>query len=170
MWRGYDAIDGLDQNVSLATVLGLGLAEGGMAGEAELRISDPENGIEMTLDDAALSTLDQQSFETSTIWTDRVQQFAGPSLLAILNHAGITEGTVRLEAANDYAITIPVAELSETAPIVANRIDGEAFSLRQKGPLWVAYPYDSKDAFQSEEVYARSIWQLVAVERVAPAP
>jgi hypothetical protein len=33
-------------------------------------------------------------------------------------------------------------------------------SLREKGPLWVIYPYDSDPAYRTEETYSRSIWQL----------
>lgn len=39
-------------------------------------------------------------------------------------------------------------------------------SVRDKGPLWVIYPYDSDPALQSEVTYARSIWQLVRIEAV----
>jgi hypothetical protein len=37
-------------------------------------------------------------------------------------------------------------------------------SMRNKGPLWLVYPYDSNVALQTEAVYARSIWQLVRIE------
>jgi len=32
--------------------------------------------------------------------------------------------------------------------------------LREKGPLWVIYPYDSDAKFRTEVIYSRSIWQL----------
>jgi len=33
-------------------------------------------------------------------------------------------------------------------------------SVREKGPLWVIYPYDSDAKFRTEVIYSRSIWQL----------
>jgi hypothetical protein len=36
--------------------------------------------------------------------------------------------------------------------------------VRDKGPLWVVYPYDSKPDYQSELIYVRSIWQLAQME------
>ncbi|MEC8574513.1 MAG: oxidoreductase, partial [Pseudomonadota bacterium] len=33
-------------------------------------------------------------------------------------------------------------------------------SLRDKGPLWIVYPFDSDPAYQTEAIYSRSIWQL----------
>jgi hypothetical protein len=38
-------------------------------------------------------------------------------------------------------------------------------SVRDKGPLWVIYPYDSDD-YRSEVIYSRSIWQLDRLEVV----
>jgi hypothetical protein len=37
-------------------------------------------------------------------------------------------------------------------------------SVRDKGPLWVIYPYDAVPEYKSERIYARSIWQLVSIE------
>jgi hypothetical protein len=33
-------------------------------------------------------------------------------------------------------------------------------SVREKGPIWMIFPYDSVEAFRTEQTYARSIWQL----------
>jgi hypothetical protein len=40
-------------------------------------------------------------------------------------------------------------------------------SVRDKGPLWLVYPYDSAAKYQSEVVFSRSIWQLNRLE-IAP--
>jgi hypothetical protein len=36
--------------------------------------------------------------------------------------------------------------------------------VRDKGPLWLVYPYDSVSAYQTEVIYARSIWQVKQME------
>jgi hypothetical protein len=33
-------------------------------------------------------------------------------------------------------------------------------TVREKGPLWIVYPYDKNEKFQTEEIYARSVWSL----------
>ena len=33
-------------------------------------------------------------------------------------------------------------------------------SLRDKGPLWVVFPYDASEEFRRDEIYAQSIWQV----------
>jgi hypothetical protein len=69
-------------------------------------------------------------------------------------------------AINDYSVEIPLSDAVKGGPIIAYSIDGKEMSLRDKGPLWVIYPYDSNSDFRSEVVYLRSIWQLDRLEAV----
>lgn len=109
---------------------------------------------------SALDALPQQSFRTSTVWTEAEQEFSGPSLKAVLESLGVSGATIHARALNDYVIEIPFDSLEDGAPIITTRIDGEEFSRREKGPLWIMYPFDSDDRFQTESTYGRSIWQL----------
>ncbi len=52
----------------------------------------------------------------------------------------------------------------EGGPIIAYLLNGEEMSIRDKGPLWVIYPFDSDADFRSEVVFSRSIWQLDRLE------
>ena len=36
--------------------------------------------------------------------------------------------------------------------------------MRDKGPLWIIYPYDQNTDYQTEVIYSRSIWQLDRIE------
>jgi hypothetical protein len=128
-----------------------------------LLIIETANGARHSFDRAALEAMPRESFSTTTIWTKGKHEFTGVPLKLLLAAAGITSGTVRAVAMNDYAVTIPVDTLGAKAPIVADRIDGEPFGPRKKGPLWIVYPYDSNVTFQSEAAYGRSIWQLTRV-------
>ncbi|GMG81492.1 molybdopterin-dependent oxidoreductase [Paralimibaculum aggregatum] len=109
---------------------------------------------------AMLEALPQTRFRTSTIWTDGEVAFTGVALADLLARLGVGAGMLRAVAINDYKIDIPVSDAVEGGPMIAYRIDGETMSVRQKGPLWVVYPYDSKAEYRSEIIYARSIWQL----------
>ena len=55
---------------------------------------------------------------------------------------------------------IPAESANADAPMVAYHIDGEIMSSREKGPLWVVYPYDQDVKYRTELIYSRSIWQL----------
>ena len=132
--------------------------------EASLTISIADRpGAEVTLDETALLALPQVSFVTTTIWTDGQSEFSGPSLASVLQAAGAPDGALRLVAANDYSIEMPARLVGAEAPIVALRIDGAPFSVRDKGPLWLVFPYDSDDSYRTETVYAYSVWQLTGV-------
>ena len=139
-------------------------AEAGAAVEAKplLRLT-PLKGAELVLDRAALEALPQVSFATSTIWTEGVITFSGPSLRVVLERAGIKAGQVALRALNDYQVNLALEELAEDWPIIATRRDGQPFDIRENGPLWLVYPYDSETEFTRERIYTLSIWQLVQV-------
>lgn len=100
------------------------------------------------------------SFTTSTTWTEGTPTFTGVPLKTLLQSVGAEGSAVAAIALNNYSVSIPMAELTDETPIVAYHIDGATFSRRDKGPLWIVYPYDSDPAYQNELIYGRSIWQL----------
>ncbi len=112
----------------------------------------------------ALLTLPQQDIVTETIWTSGAETFSGPALSDVLKAAGAGDGDLRLVALNDYAVKIPREVVEETLPIVAVLRDGERFGVRDKGPLWIIFPYDAEPRFRNEQIFAYSIWQLVSIE------
>jgi hypothetical protein len=118
----------------------------------------------LALDRALLETLPQHEFATSTIWTEGVVTFRGVLLRDLLQAAGASGATVTLTALNDYSISMPVADATDEAPLLAFLMDGAPMSVRDKGPVWLVYPYDADAAFRTEQTYARSIWQLDRIE------
>ena len=121
-------------------------------------------GETAVFDRAMLEALPVVEFTTTTTWTDGPQTFTGVELHDLLDTLGVEEGTLRASAVNDYAVDIPVGDAVEGGPIVAYLLNGEPMSVRDKGPLWIVYPYDSRREYQSEVVYSRSIWQLDRME------
>ena len=117
-------------------------------------------GDAAVFDAQILDALPQISFTTSTIWTDKLRTFSGPALLDVLKHVNSDAAQVTATAANNYSVDIDRALIEERAPIIANRIDGEAFSIRENGPLWVVFPYDEDPKYRTEPIYAVSVWQL----------
>ncbi|MGY3438075.1 MULTISPECIES: molybdopterin-dependent oxidoreductase [unclassified Marinovum] len=107
-----------------------------------------------------LKALPTTEFTTSTIWTDGPQTFTGVELKTFLEtldaHGDIIEAT----AINDYAVEIPMTDAVEGGAMLAYLSDGEEMSRRDKGPIWLVYPFDSNDDYRSETIYSRSIWQL----------
>lgn len=123
-------------------------------------IAAPNGAKSVSFDLAALRALPQTTFQTATIWTEGRPTFTGVSLRVLLDKVGAGGRSIHAVALNDYAVDIPVADAVEGGPIVAYEIDGKALPIRNRGPLWIVYPYDARADYRSEVVYARSIWQL----------
>lgn len=115
-------------------------------------------------DRAMLEAMAPVEFTTTTTWTDGPQVFKGVLMRDLLLMLGVTGGTIRATAINDYAVDIPVSDAVEGGPIVAYLLNGQPMSVRDKGPLWIVYPYESRSEYRSEVIYSRSIWQLDRME------
>lgn len=127
-------------------------------------ITETNDGEAAAFDLAMLQEFDAVEIETTTIWTEGVQTFVGVELEDLLAVIGAEGQMLRAVALNDYAVDIPVSDAVDGGPIIAYLRNGEAMSLREKGPLWVVYPFDSAPEYQSELIYSRSIWQLSRIE------
>ncbi|MEP5154970.1 molybdopterin-dependent oxidoreductase [Planktotalea sp.] len=123
-------------------------------------------GDTLQFDRDTFAALGLQTIETTTIWTEGMQSFEGVPLATLTALFGVEDGTLNATAINDYTVEIPVSDAVEGGPIIAFMMNGEEMSLRDKGPLWVVYPYDSKAEYRTEVVYSRSIWQLDRLEVV----
>ena len=156
--------------LGVLALAGPGIALDAPQGTVLLRISgeiDKANdGAVAAFDIDMLRAMEPQTIRTSTIWTEGVQEFTGVPLHEFVEMLGIEEGTLRAIAVNDYAVTIPLDDAQEGHAMIAFERNGRPMPLRNKGPLWLIYPYDSDERFQSEAYYARSIWQLNRLEVV----
>lgn len=117
-------------------------------------------GDTLVLDRGLLMELPATTFETSTIWTAGVRSFTGVALTDLVAAFGIEGEQLLATAINDYTVEIPLSDAVRGGPIIAYQIDGEIMTVRDKGPLWLVYPYDSDAAYRTEVIYSRSIWQL----------
>lgn len=129
-------------------------------------IDTTNDGDTLVLDAETFAALGMVSIETSTIWTDGVNTFEGVSLKTLADLVGAESGQLLASAINDYTVEIPVSDAVENGPIVAYRLNGNKMSVRDKGPLWIIYPYDQSADYRTEVIYSRSIWQLDRIEVV----
>ncbi|HEY7884306.1 MAG TPA: hypothetical protein VIC08_05105 [Cellvibrionaceae bacterium] len=123
-------------------------------------ISVRNHGDEFVLDQRLLDELPQAEFATSTIWTEGVHTYSGPTLQGLLDLVDAGPGDLVATALNDYRVTLDRSYIEESAPILATRINGKTFSVREKGPLWIIFPFDENPRFHDEVIYAMSVWQL----------
>lgn len=131
-------------------------------GPVILRVTGNDAGAvaDISFDRSTLKSLGLVSFQTTTIWTQGIQSFEGVPLKSLIDALDITTGTLLATAINDYTVEIPVTDAVEGGPILAFSLNGEDMSIRDKGPLWIVYPYDDDPDYRTEVIYSRSIWQL----------
>jgi len=111
-----------------------------------------------------LEALGAAEFSTATNWTEGKITFTGPSLRAVLDRVGAQGSTLRAMAINDYFADFPLDEAQQDGPILAYWMNGQEMSIRDKGPLWIIYPFDDNADFRNEEIFRRSVWQLDRLE------
>lgn len=110
-----------------------------------------------------LEALPQHTFTTRTPWYDKPVKFTGPLLADVLAAVKANGSTISAVAINDYKISIPAGD-TRHKPIVARLLDDQPMPVREKGPLFVVFPFDSSAELRSSTYYERSIWQLKVLD------
>lgn len=125
------------------------------------RISVFNNGTTAQFDRPMLEALGMSSFTTTTPWYDGPVTFEGVLMSRLMQAVGATGGTVTALALNDYTTDIPVSDFTEYGVLLALKRDGAYMPVRDKGPLFIVYPYDSDPNLRHRRFYSRSAWQVV---------
>lgn len=121
-----------------------------------------EGTVQFDLD--MLEALPQHSTETETPWHEGTPVFTGPRLSTILDAVGGDASLMRVYALNDYSAEIPVEEVRKYPVILATRMDGKRLPVRDKGPLFVIYPFSDAPELFNELTFNRSVWQVSRIE------
>ena len=111
-------------------------------------------------DRSKLEALGMETIETKTPWYKETVKFEGVSLDKLMQSVGANGDRVVAIALNDYSVEIPMEDFAKHRVILALKRDGEYMSVRDKGPLFVVYPYDSDPELRSQKFYSRSAWQV----------
>ncbi|MBP8237555.1 MAG: hypothetical protein KAX63_07550 [Pseudomonas sp.] len=82
----------------------------------------------------------------------------------MLAAAGAKGEGITAIALNDYRTEIPFSDALKYDLIVATLMNDQPMPVREKGPLFLVYPFDSKAELQAATFYNRSAWQLRALQ------
>ncbi len=124
------------------------------------KIHITNDGATAKFDRDMLEALGMTSFATKTPWYDKVVTFEGPLMTSLMDAVGAYGENVVATALNDYSTTIPVADFAQYKPILALKRDGQYLPVRDKGPLFMVYNYDSNPELRQQKYYGRSAWQV----------
>ena len=128
------------------------------------RVGHANRGNAATFDMAMLARLPQSSITTRTPWFSQARKFTGPLLRDVLASVGVQGEHLRAVALNDYRVDIPVEDTQKFDVVLATQIDDKPMSVRDKGPLFIIYPFDSHAALRNALYFSRCAWQLKAIE------
>jgi len=107
-----------------------------------------------------LEALGMSGFETTTPWYNGPVRFEGVSMSRLMQEVGATGETVIAYAINDYSTEIPMEDFTRYNVLLALKRDGQYMSVRDKGPLFIVYPFDSLPELKHQRFYSRSAWQV----------
>jgi hypothetical protein len=124
------------------------------------KIDTTNKGDTAQFDRTMLEALGTVSIETTTPWYEGRQRFEGVSLAKLMSYIGAKGEHVVAIALNDYVTEIPLSDFVEHGPILAMKRNGEYMPVRDKGPLFIVYPFDSKIELKKQLYYGRCAWQV----------
>lgn len=154
------------------SMAGLALARPRMAGAASPnrpllaisgKINPPSGAASINYDRTDLETLGSTSFVTKTPWYPNPVKFEGVPMSRLMAAVGASGETVIATALNDYVTEIPMSDFEKYGVLLALKRDGEYMPTRDKGPLFIVYPFDSDPTLQHQRYYSRSAWQLANI-------
>ena len=137
-------------------------------GEVVLRVtgnvSNVNDGKAAAFDISMLEHLSGRKANMETPWTQGDTVFEGPLLKAVLDAAGASGKTLKVKAINDYSAEVPASDATDYATMLATKMNGKDMSVREKGPLFLIYPFDTNKELYNEKYFSRSVWQIMEIE------
>ena len=127
------------------------------------KISETNKDNTAQFDRAMLESLGMVTIETTTPWYNGPVKFEGVPLDKLMKQVGASGDHVAVVALNDYSSEIPIEDFAKYNVVLALKRNGEYMPVRDKGPLFIIYPFDSKPELKSQTFYGRSVWQVAKI-------
>lgn len=124
------------------------------------KIGIHNEGDQARFDRPMLEALGIQSLVTSSPWYKGATRFEGVPMRTLLRAVEASGKSVLAVALNDYTTEIPIVDFEQYDVLLALKRDGAYMPVRDKGPLFIIYPFDSSPELQVQKFYGRSAWQL----------
>jgi hypothetical protein len=133
----------------ILTVTGA-IAKADVAGRVDFDVSEFEH--------LGLSRL-----KTWTPWTDGEIEFEGVWARRLMEAVGARGSEVEARALNDYKEVIPIEDFHSYDVLLALRMNGRLMRARDKGPIWIVYPWSDHPELDDFATREKSVWQLSAL-------
>jgi hypothetical protein len=123
-------------------------------------IKECNAGLAVQLDRTMLDAMPRKTIKTSNPWDQKVTAYEGVLLRDLMNYVKAGGQTATFSALNDYRSDIALADMERYDVILAFRRNGEDIPVRDKGPLFVVFPFSDVPELANEARYAQSVWQV----------
>jgi hypothetical protein len=123
-------------------------------------VANPNSRDGAEFDVAMLERLGVVHLTTRTPWTKGPQHFTGVPAARVLAAAAARGGAIDAVTLNGYSIAVPLDDLRRYGVILAMRQDGRPLRPRDRGPLWLVYPWSRFPEIDDPVHHARSIWPV----------
>jgi len=128
-------------------------------------ISQKNRGDSAVFDLEMLDKLESGVTKTANPWVPGTNEYSGPRFSALLKAVGATgTNSVVVTALNDYTGKVPIDDIVNLNLILATRKNGKPLKIREKGPLFVIYPFSDRPDIYDEVHFCRSVWQIKSME------
>lgn len=128
------------------------------------KIEHTNRNDEALFDQAMIEALGMETLVTETPWSDGKVTFEGIRGSRLLEALGRHSRYILAKAINDYTVEIPAEDLKVNDLFFALKMNGRHLRVRDKGPIWVIYPFSDRPELDNSTYYDRSIWQLEQLE------
>jgi hypothetical protein len=100
---------------------------------------------------------------TWTPWTEGEVEFEGVWARRLMEAVRANGTQVDALALNDYEQTIPLEDFDKYDVLLATRVNGQLMRVRDKGPIWIVYPWSEHPELDDFATREKSVWQLSAL-------
>jgi hypothetical protein len=111
----------------------------------------------------ALECLGLARLRTWTPWTEGEIEFGGVWARRLMEAVRANGTEVDTLALNDYEQTIPLEDFDKYDVLLATRVNGQLMRVRDKGPIWIVYPWSEHPELDDFATREKSVWQLNAL-------
>ena len=126
----------------------------------EGNVSIANRGDHAAFDLSMLKALGAITVDTNTPWTDGVIRFKAVPLLKVLAATGASGTSVIAHALNDYKSIVPMSVLDKGHAYLAFKMNETLMTRRDKGPLWLIFPWSDHPEYLTPQMKIHAVWQL----------
>jgi hypothetical protein len=123
-----------------------------------LTLISQDKPIKLTMAD--IKALPQKTFFSKSPWYPGRMKMTGPLIRDVLTKYKLKGEIIEALALDDYKTKIPISDVMKYDIVLVHTSNDFPLTVKTKGYLWVAYPFDDNPELQSYKHYERSIWQL----------